>query len=166
MSILHCAHLSGFANRDLFWSQWIKFNVGPRSRAANSLSSMLCRQANAVLMLIPFLVCQPFGLLIGWMWRLRGMFAFCIVASIVFILTPSVGVLGSRVGTWTFSCFFFPKVRIPLRIRGRRTEIIYALLALCYVRYVPLCCLRYHTSRNGAKKPMLNHVIGWDDLYV
>ena len=78
---------------------------------------------------------------------------FCIVGSIVFILTPSLGVSGSSVGTDYVSRFnFFSKVSISLRIRVRMTELIYSLLlfvmfAMC--RFVVLGILPPEMVRNN-----------------
>ena len=44
MWILHCAHLRGFASRDLFWSHTIKFNFEPRSKATSSENSIVVRK--------------------------------------------------------------------------------------------------------------------------
>lgn len=94
MSILHWAHLRGFASPDLFWSHWIKFSRGPRSKETSWFKSMFIGKAKCLhSILVSLIFCNlAYGIIAFWLAGGSAYAKFWLNESFVSILTSDVGV--------------------------------------------------------------------------
>ena len=94
MSILHWAHLRGFASPDLFWSHWIKFSRGPRSKETSRFKSMFIGKAKCLhSILVSLILCYlAYGIIAFWLAGGSAYAKFWLNESFVSILTSVVGV--------------------------------------------------------------------------